>query len=300
MNQKNNNLISFSDKELEVEIARRKKIAASSDMDDETIPLDKLIANSGATFMFSRLFDKDYPSAMEFVSVRDDMFEARCEFDFPRLDGDLKIPSVLAIETDNDFDFAPWVDVSDYIHFRLFDQNGEALVTASMISFQTLGDFEHDLKSISDGFDLATADWSWFFLHPFFAKAPKDTSAFMFIESLWVDEALRGHGFGKWMVGAMMKHFMDRSTYGDIKSGKVVVGVIPFPKERGISFENDKDKFLEREKELTAWYEHVFECLKTTEDFVDTKNFTFKDDKQGEDYSRVIYWSAGGKKERRK
>lgn len=300
MSQKSNNLISFSDKELEAEIARRKKIATCGDMDDEIIPLDELIASSSAAFMFSRLFDQDYPSEMEFVSVKDDMFDTHCEFDFPRLDDALKIPSVLAIETDHDVDNAPWIDVADYNHFRLFDQNGEALATASMVSFQTLGDFEYELKYVSDGFDLTTADWSWFFLHPYFAKAPKDTSAFMFIESLWVDEALRGRGLGKWMIGVLMKHFMDRSTYGDIKNDKVVVGVIPFPKESGISFEKDIDGFMKREQELTAWYAHVFECLQTTKDFVGTKNFTFKDDKGGINDSRVVYWSAGGRKERKK
>lgn len=120
--------------------------------------------------------------------------------------------------------------------------------------------------------------------------APKDTEVFIFIESLKVAEEFQAVGIGKWMMGVMMRHLLGHITICGLDSDRIVVGVIPFP------VDSDDDGFAEKEERLRDWYKHVFKCLETTESFSATKNFEYKDDKESETSSRVVYWSAGGKK----
>lgn len=285
MNQKSSILIDFTNEELAAELKRR---GCSMDVKEKTE--EDAFIKSRAVDAFSKLFDDCYPSEIEYIPVKSELFETYSEFKFPSIWNEERVPSVLAIENYHDADNAPFVDVAEYYRFELYDQNGSLIAGATTIVIQTLGDFEYELEQLSEGFELVSADWSWFFRHPFFIETPKDTEAIMFIERLDVVKEYRGKGVGKWLMGVIAKHFIGHNTYGDLINDRTAIGVVPFP-----SRDEDGD-FEKLETSLIEWYKNIFGCLQKTDDFQKTKNFVLKEEIGGSASSSILYWSAGGKK----
>lgn len=238
------------------------------------------------------LLGRNHSSKVSFVRVSDETFDTRSELAFPSVKFDEYAPALFAVERVNDTDSVPFCDCAYYNKLYLFDEKGSKVASCKYIltTYSDPQSNERLLEIISEGFALVFADWSDFFLHPFFSDAPKDTGLIMFIESVWVHEKIRQRGFGKWMLAAALREAMSADGYVDIHT-RLLVGLIS-----SLPCEIKDKTFNDKAAKLTDFYKQFFKSMEKTPTFQCVKNFTMQEDVTTFPHPMILCWSAGGKK----